>query len=70
MPAPSYNACARILRCVEEANNEDDLVIVLVSGGGSALLPHPVPGLTLHEKTAIIKTLAAAGADIKGIIFA
>ena len=54
---------------MEEANHEDDLVVVLVSGGGSALLPHPVPGLTLHEKADIIKTLAAAGADIKGIIF-
>ena len=43
----------------------DDLLLVLLSGGGSALLPLPKPPITLDEKTALIKKLANAGADIK-----
>ena len=39
-------------------------MIVLISGGGSALLPQPVPGLSLNLKSDIIKQLAKSGADI------
>jgi len=42
-----------------------DLVIVLVSGGGSALTPAPVEGITLAEKQALTKALLACGADIR-----
>ena len=42
----------------------DDLVICLISGGGSALLPLPAPGLTMGEKQAINKALLACGATI------
>ncbi|MEH6434483.1 glycerate kinase type-2 family protein [Massilia sp. DD77] len=42
----------------------DDLVICLISGGGSALLPLPAPGITLAEKQAINKALLASGATI------
>ena len=42
----------------------DDLVLVLLSGGGSALLPAPVPGITLTEKQAATSLLLASGADI------
>jgi glycerate 2-kinase len=41
-----------------------DLVIALFSGGGSALLPLPMPGLTLAEKQEINKTLLRCGAPI------
>jgi len=41
-----------------------DLVLVLVSGGGSALLPAPVEGITLAEKQAVTSLLLASGADI------
>jgi hydroxypyruvate reductase len=43
----------------------DDLVLVLISGGGSALTPSPVPGITLAEKQALTKALLACGADIR-----
>ncbi len=43
----------------------DDLVLVLISGGGSALTPAPVGGITLAEKQALTKSLLACGADIR-----
>jgi len=43
----------------------DDLVLVLISGGGSALTPAPVEGITLGEKQALTKALLACGADIR-----
>ena len=42
----------------------DDLVICLLSGGGSALAPLPVPGLTLDEKRRITRDLLLCGATI------
>ncbi|KAK3557102.1 hypothetical protein QTP70_024659 [Hemibagrus guttatus] len=44
---------------------EKDLLLVLISGGGSALLPAPVPPVTLHEKQEVTRRLAAAGATIQ-----
>ena len=43
---------------------KDDLVIALMSGGASALLAAPVPGLTLADKQAINRALLACGANI------
>ena len=45
--------------------SEDDLILCLVSGGGSALLPLPVPEISLSEKLAVTKFLAAEGANIE-----
>ena len=42
----------------------DDLVIALISGGGSALLVAPLPGLTLDDKRAVNAALLASGATI------
>lgn len=42
----------------------DDLVICLISGGGSALLSLPAPGLTLADKQAVNRALLASGAAI------
>lgn len=42
-----------------------DLVLVLISGGGSALTPAPVEGIVLEEKQALTQTLLACGADIR-----
>ncbi|MFN8835963.1 MAG: glycerate kinase [Betaproteobacteria bacterium] len=42
----------------------DDLVLCLISGGGSALLALPAPGLTLHDKQAINRALLRCGANI------
>ena len=41
-----------------------DQVIALISGGGSALLPAPVAGVTLAEKAAVSRLLLGAGVDI------
>lgn len=42
----------------------DDLVVALISGGGSALLPAPAAGLTLEDEQAINRMLLASGAPI------
>ncbi|WP_371928865.1 glycerate kinase type-2 family protein [Methylomonas aurea] len=44
-----------------------ELVLVLVSGGGSALLPCPVAGVSLADKLATTQLLLASGADINQI---
>jgi hydroxypyruvate reductase len=41
-----------------------DTVLCLISGGGSALLPLPLPGITLGDKQALNRALLAAGASI------
>ena len=41
-----------------------DLCLCLISGGGSALMPAPIPGLPLAEKQALTRFLSAAGANI------
>jgi glycerate 2-kinase len=46
---------------------EKDLVIFLISGGGSALLPLPVPGVTLEEKQRATELLLRCGATIQEI---
>lgn len=43
----------------------NDLCIVLISGGGSALLPAPVPGITLADKLAVTRFLMSNGASIQ-----
>ena len=43
---------------------ERDLVIVLISGGGSALMPLPVPGVSLGDLQALTGALLRCGADI------
>jgi hydroxypyruvate reductase len=56
-------AAARIL-ALTEGLTADDLVLCLVSGGGSALLSLPAPGLTLEDKQAINRALLKSGAAI------
>jgi len=46
------------------ALNEDDLVLALISGGGSALLTSPANGITLDEKIAVNQALLKSGAAI------
>nr|WP_244421454.1 glycerate kinase [Mesorhizobium alhagi] len=46
---------------------EDDLVVALISGGGSALLPSPPDGLTLAEEIAVNEALLASGAPISAM---
>lgn len=56
-------AAGRILRMVQGLG-ADDLVLCLISGGGSALLALPAPGLTLADKQAVNKALLKSGAAI------
>ena len=43
----------------------DDLCLCLISGGGSALMPAPVEGVSLADKLAVTRYLSAAGANIE-----
>lgn len=56
-------AAQRLLRQVEGLS-EDDLVVALVCGGGSALLPAPAGSLTLADEIAVNEALLASGAPI------
>ena len=47
--------------------NENDLIICLISGGGSALMPYPVDDVTLADKQKITELLLSSGAEIAEI---
>jgi glycerate 2-kinase len=64
VPDARGEAAARQIRALAEAAGADDLLLVLVSGGGSALTPAPVPPITLGDKQAMTRLLLAAGANI------
>jgi glycerate 2-kinase len=61
--ANGENAARRILEWVSGLT-EHDLVLALISGGGSALLVLPAPDLTLKDKQAINSALLRSGASI------
>ena len=61
--AAGMAAAERMLAMVRELT-ADDLVIALMSGGASALLTLPAPGLTLADKQAVNQALLRSGADI------
>lgn len=56
-------AAQRMLALVEHLSPEDT-VLCLISGGGSALLALPLPGVTLADKQALNRALLASGATI------
>ncbi|MEK6709259.1 MAG: DUF4147 domain-containing protein [Nitrospinota bacterium] len=59
-------AARRIGRWADEAGR-GDLVLCLISGGGSALLPAPAGGLTLQDKQKVTAALLRAGAPIEAL---
>lgn len=61
--AAGRDAAQRII-ALTQGLTADDLVLCLISGGGSALLSLPAPGLTLEDKQAINKALLKSGAAI------
>lgn len=61
--AAGMHAAQRILERVRNLS-ENDLVLCLISGGGSALLPLPAVGLTLELKQTVNRALLTCGATI------
>jgi glycerate 2-kinase len=61
--AAGLHAAERMLECVQNLT-ADDLVLCLISGGGSALLPLPLPGLTLAQEQSVNRALLKCGASI------
>lgn len=59
-------ASSALLKLVEGLT-ADDLVVALISGGGSALLPAPPGGLTLEDEIAVNRALLASGAPISAM---
>ncbi|MHB1024243.1 MAG: glycerate kinase type-2 family protein [Desulfobacteria bacterium] len=57
-------AAAREILSLLESARKGDLVVALVSGGGSAMLSAPVAGITMEEKAETFRILLRAGADI------
>jgi hydroxypyruvate reductase len=61
-----YEGAKKIQRLLKESG-PDDLVIFLLSGGGSALLPYPADHIDLKEKQEVTQLLLDCGADIREI---
>ena len=57
------SATAKILELLQDTRT-DDLVLVVISGGGSALLTSPVSGVSLQDMRALTESLLGCGADI------
>lgn len=68
-PVPDAAGVAATRRMLDllASLGEGDFVLALISGGGSALLCAPVPGLTLAEKQAVTAALLTSGAPIDRI---
>ncbi|MFN9470361.1 glycerate kinase [Acidovorax sp.] len=62
--AAGMAAAQRMLDSTVAGLREDDLVLCLISGGGSALLPLPLPGITLAMKQEVNRALLQSGATI------
>ncbi|GIU71628.1 MAG: glycerate kinase [Candidatus Nitrosocaldaceae archaeon] len=65
-PIPTAKGVEGVKKMLELAKqaDKDDLVICLISGGGSALMPMPYNGITLEEKQELTRLLLNAGANI------
>ena len=64
VPDEAGRAAAERMMALLEGASSKDLVIALISGGGSALSALPAPGLTLADKQAVNKALLRSGANI------
>jgi len=64
--AAGLKASEALLQTVSDLT-ADDLVVALVCGGGSALLPAPPPGCTLEDEQALHRALLVSGAPISAI---
>ncbi|MCW5719879.1 MAG: glycerate kinase [Devosia sp.] len=64
VPDAAGFAAAQRLMAMVSGLSEDDLVVALISGGGSSLLPAPAPGMSLEDEQAVNRALLASGAPI------
>ncbi|MDR7555581.1 MAG: glycerate kinase [Armatimonadota bacterium] len=64
LPDAAGERAARRVLAMAEAAGADDLLVVVLSGGGSALLPLPAPGVALEDKVATTDLLLRSGATI------
>ena len=64
VPDAAGLAAARRMLDLVQGLRADDLVLCLISGGGSSLLPLPLPGLTLEHEQAVHRALLKSGATI------
>lgn len=67
LPDERGMAAAREIVAMLDQATRQDLVLVLVSGGGSALLPLPADGISLEEKIEATGLLLASGAGISQV---
>ena len=58
-----FNASKKIINCLTKTT-PNDIVLMLVSGGSSALIPAPVDGISLEDKVIVNKVLISSGFDI------
>jgi hydroxypyruvate reductase len=65
VPDEAGQAAAQRILDMASAAGADDLVVCLISGGGSSLLSLPAEGLTLDDKQRINRSLLKSGANIK-----
>jgi hydroxypyruvate reductase len=65
-PIPDQRGLSGARQTIEIARQAGprDLIICVVSGGASALLPLPAPSMTLEQKQDVTRALLSAGADI------
>ncbi|MDM5177910.1 glycerate kinase [Massilia sp. DJPM01] len=64
VPDEASTTAARRMLALVRGLGQDDLVLCLMSGGGSALLSLPAPGITLDDKRELTRRLLASGAPI------
>ncbi|MFA6296492.1 MAG: DUF4147 domain-containing protein [Patescibacteria group bacterium] len=63
-----YDGMKKMLALKNEHKiNPNDLIICLISGGTSAMMPAPIKGITLEDEQNLNKVLISSGADIKEI---
>lgn len=67
VPGPRSVAAARRLRDFVSDLGRDDLLVCLISGGGSSLVCAPAPNLTLEDYALVTGALLGSGADIEEI---
>src|SRR5213596_3376429 len=68
-PIPTRKGMEGVLAMLDLVENvsRDDLVIVLLSGGGSALMPLPIEGISLNDEAQVTSLLLKSGAGIEEI---